>query len=365
VAVWDHRGSILVRPILPCIAVLLFLMLPWTALARETVIWYLPHPDDETIGMADSIVQSVQAGNTNYFIYFSHGAGSLARHDLQGPDGRRIALTREEFGAARMRETLAALQALGVDPSQVLFLDYPDGSIPPEAVQRIMRLFAELYPGSIHRTVSVLDPHEDHQTLARALRELASEDKIDIHPEFFHVYIHRRRDLPAGVEKRPIQHREVKERALAELSLWDPEQGRYGIAARSTPDLVEAAARSPYEYVDAMSKEGIASRSRECIPGVSMSNRDLGIFLRLEEKFSLDAFFEYATQALGVEINWRLRDEIPLVQLVLGVGYHFGYNKPYLSSKVEIAQNYFLRVRHVFPADTSVAIGLSTRFWSR
>ena len=65
-----------------------------------------------------------------------------------------------------------------------------------------------------------------------------------------------------------------------------------------------------------------------------------------------------------MEINWRLRDEI-LVQLVLGVGYHFGYNKPYLSSKVEIAHNYFLRVRHVFPADTSVAIGLSTRFWSR
>ena len=33
---------------------------------------------------------------------------------------------------------------------------------------------------------------------------------------------------PAGVEKRPIQHREVKERALAELSLWDQSR-RYGI----------------------------------------------------------------------------------------------------------------------------------------
>ena len=30
---------------------------------------YLPHPDDETIGMADAIHQSVLACNTNYFIF--------------------------------------------------------------------------------------------------------------------------------------------------------------------------------------------------------------------------------------------------------------------------------------------------------
>jgi len=346
---------------------MLWMMLSYAALAaaNQTVIWYLPHPDDETIGMADSIRQSVNAGNTNFFIYFSHGGSSLARHYLRGPDGSTVDLSSEEFGRARMRETLAALDVLGVDPGQVLFLDYPDGNIPRGAVEQTMTLFAQLYPGSIHRTVSFLDPHEDHQTLARALADLAREDGLDIHPEYFHVYIYRLRALPKGVEKRPIQHKEAKEKALAELSLWDPDQGRYGIAAQSTPDLVAAARRSLYEYVDASTSRRSSPSGVKLAPGLSVSNRDLGAFLRIEERLSLDIFFEYVTQGIAAGINGRLRDEIPLVQLEVGAGYHFGYGKPYITSKAELAQHYFVRVRHVFQTDTSIAIGLSTEIGHR
>ena len=352
------------RSLLRCsLALILFITLSPAVLAaaNQTVIWYLPHPDDETIGMADSIYQSVNAGNTNFFIYFSHGESSLARHYLRGPDGSTVDLGSEEFGTARMRETLAALAVLGVHPGQVLFLDYPDGNIPREPVEQTMRLFAQLYPGSIHRTVSLLDPHEDHQTVARALAALAREEGLDINPEYFHVYIYRLRDLPPGVEKRPIQHKEAKERALAELSLWDPDQGRYGIAAQSTPDLVAAARRSLYEYVDASTTTRSSWRGATLAPGVSLSNQDLGAFLRIGERFSLDIFLEYVHQGIAAEVSYRLRDEIPLVQLVVGAGYHFGYGKPYITSKAELAQHYFVRVRHVFQTDTSIAIGLSTK----
>mgnify|MGYP000905326037 FL=1 len=311
--------------------------------------------------MADSIHQSTRAGNTNYFIYFSHGSNSLARHNLRGPDGSTYDLNVQDFGQARIRETLAALEVLGVDPSMVLFLDFPDGGIPQEPVEQTMRLFAGLYPGSIHRTVSLCDTHEDHQTLARALAAVATEAEPAMYPEYFHVYIYRLAKEPDGVERRPVQYRQVKEDALAELSLWDPDNGRYAIAAQSTPDLIEAARMSIYEYVDTPSN-GVPRRTgAKLVPGVTLSNRDLGVSLRINEKVSLSALFEYKTQAIATEVNYRLSDDIPFVQLAVGVGHHFGYGKPYITTKAEIGRNYYLGVRHVFQTDTSTALGFTTQ----
>lgn len=350
--------------LLQCILVVtlvLVLSMLGLASANQTIIWYLPHPDDETIGMADSIHQSVRAGNANYFIYFSHGSNSLVRHSLRGPGGEKYSLDVEEFGQARVRETLAALEILGVDLSQVIFFDFPDGSIPQEPVEKTMELFAQLYPGSIHRTVSSLDPHEDHQTLARALAAVADREEFVMYPEYFHVYIYRRAQLPDSLEKRPVQYGQVKEAALAQLSLWDPENGRYAIAAQSTPDLIEGARRSSFEYVDAPMNQRRPHTTAMLTPGVTLSTRDIGVFLRINDRLSLDGLFEYKTQGLATEISYRLRDQIPLVQLVVGVGYHFEHSKPYITSKVEIVGNYFLRIRHLFPNETNIAIGVTTR----
>ncbi len=346
------------------ITLVVLLCAPGLVSAKQTVIWYLPHPDDETIGMADNIYQSVEAGNTNYFIYFSKGSSSLARHNLRGPDGSTHRLSVDEFGKARVRETLAALEVLGVDSCQVLFFDFPDGSIPQEPVEETMRFFAQLYPGSIHRTVSFSDPHEDHQTLARSLAKVTSETEGEMFSEYFHVYIYRSVTEPHGIEKRPVKDREVKEKALAELTFWDPDSGRYAIANQSTPDLVEAAGASAYEYVDIPGMQGLRGTGPRLVPGVTLSSRDLGVFFLVNERLSLDALFDYKTGGIATEVNYRLRDDIPLVQLTVGGGYHLWHGRPYVTTRAELARSYFLRVRHVFQTDTSIAIGLTTRLGS-
>lgn len=335
------------------------LVLTRLASASDTVIWYLPHPDDETIAMADSIHQSVRAGNKNYFIYFSRGGGSLVRHNLRGPSGEIHRLSEEDFCQARIRETEAALQALGVDLSTVLFLDFVDGSIPREPVEQTMRFFAQLYPGSIHRTVSALDPHEDHQTLARALASVAADPELDLHPEYYLVYSSRLMSIPEDVEKRKVEYGDVKEHALAAFFLWNPEEGRYAIASQSTPDLLEVARISPYEYVESETDKRVHTRAKTKL-GLTLSTRDLGMSLGIGERLSLGGLFEYKNDSLVLEANYRLRDDVPFVQLVVGIGHHFGHRKPYLTAKTEVARNYFFSVRHVFQTDTSMAVGIAT-----
>ena len=116
--------------------------------AAGKVFWYLPHPDDETLGMADSIHQSVLDGNENSLIYFTKGTGSLARFFLTGPDGQSYQLTKEEFGQARMAETLAALAVLGISPEQVVFLDYEDGGVPQKTPKRLCGLWQNQIQGA-------------------------------------------------------------------------------------------------------------------------------------------------------------------------------------------------------------------------
>lgn len=341
-----------------CLALLL--CLPVRAAGQRVMIWYLPHPDDETIGMADAIRQSVLAGNINYFIYFSKGENSLARHNLKGPDGTSHTLSSEEFAQARVRETLAALAALGVGPESIIFFDYPDGAIPQEAVERTVEYFAALYPEAVHSTVSPWDDHEDHQTLARALARVAERYEPKLSGTYYHVYIYRNLALmeSPAVEKRPVQNPEAKRSALAEFSRWDPPAGRYAAAASSTPDLIAAAADSEYEY--AVASPATGRLLPKPTPFLKVSNLGLELGLPLGNRLSVGGAFDFAKGSWGSEIALRLQDDIPLIQLVASVGYHYGAHKPYIGLTAEVGRYYFATVRHIWKADTQLGIGLKT-----
>ncbi len=328
----------------------------------QTIIWYLPHPDDETIGMADAIYQSVQAGNRNYFIYFTKGENSLARHSVKDANGKRYELSKEEFGRARVREALASLEVLGVESHQVIFFDYPDGAVPSSAAKETMRFFSSLYPGSIHRTVSQHDPHEDHQTLAKALAQVSADDET-IYAEFFHVYIYRNEKLMDEMERRRVLNPETKGKSLAEFSRFDPEAGRFAIAMISTPDLIEAALASAYEFVDPMGGKVPAARYSIGL-GLTMSNLDLGLYVPISEQVSVIGLFDYKTGGGMGEINIKLGDDIPLLQVNIGVGYHLSYQSPYLTTGLSLG-SYFVKLRHVPRKDTRLGVGISTQIIRR
>ncbi|HHX02046.1 MAG TPA: PIG-L family deacetylase [Firmicutes bacterium] len=341
--------------------VLWFALYAYPAAAANTVFWYLPHPDDETLGMADSIYQSFLAGNDNYFIYFTKGTGSLARFLLNGPDGQIYQLSEAEFGQARVEEALAALAMLGIKREQVIFLDYQDGNIPQKDVEAIMRALAKLHPGSSHRTVHIQDLHPDHQTLARALANVARENEVEISTEYYHVYVYRSQLPTEQLNRRPVLYPEIKNQALAEFGRWEPDQNRYAIGMSSTPDLFNAVRSSPYEYVDheigeILEKSVIASH-------LVVSTLDAGYQLSLGQRLSVICSVELKSSALQLGVHYRLKSNLPMLNLALGAGYHFGHKQPYGMLTAEITDYLILAAKHIYKTDTNLALGVRVQLF--
>lgn len=329
--------------------------------AAGKVFWYLPHPDDETLGMADSIHQSVLDGNENYLIYFTKGTGSLARFFLTGPDGQSYQLTKEEFGQARMAETLAALAVLGISPEQVVFLDYEDGGVPQKDAEAIMRALAKLNPGSVHRTVHILDRHPDHQALARALAAVAREEGIEIVTEFYHVYVYRSQLPMDQMNKRPILHREIRDLALDEFARWEPEQNRYAIGMSSTPDLFRAVRNSLYEYVDP--DIGAVFDQKSTASYLVLTTADAGYRLSVGQWLSVICALELQNSALLFGVDYQLKSNLPMIRLGVGIGYHFGHNKPYGAVSAEITDYIVLVAKHVYKTNTQISVGIKVQLF--
>src|ERR1700741_1270027 len=102
-------------PVLRALCLLLFLTfagLPQFALAK-TILVFGPHPDDETLVAGGLVLAAVLAGDTVKMIVVTNG-------DLSGVDA----------GLRRQAESVAAEQVLGLTEQDVIFLGYPEGSLP-------------------------------------------------------------------------------------------------------------------------------------------------------------------------------------------------------------------------------------------
>ncbi|GGL05996.1 hypothetical protein Sme01_56030 [Sphaerisporangium melleum] len=131
--------------------------------ARETVIVFSPHPDDETIACGGTIAGKVAAGARVKIVFSTDGSRSHSA--VLGIDRDP---TPEELAAIRHKEAEAAAKALGVDPADVVFLGHTDTLLAASMSTfrlRVRRLLAE------HRDVTeVYLPHE--------VRELNADHRL-------------------------------------------------------------------------------------------------------------------------------------------------------------------------------------------
>ncbi len=79
-----------------------------------------PHPDDEVIGCGGLIARLVSQGNPPYIVIMTGGEGS---------HNQCCSLSSTEIVNARRGLTRDALEILGVPPSNIRELDFPDGGI--------------------------------------------------------------------------------------------------------------------------------------------------------------------------------------------------------------------------------------------
>ncbi len=99
---------------------------PYRPARGDSIVVFGAHPDDETLGAGGFIHDAVQSGARVTIVTFTNGDGYLRGVDV---DFRTLLSTPArfiEFGKRRQGEALAAARQLGVPPSQVLFLGYPD-----------------------------------------------------------------------------------------------------------------------------------------------------------------------------------------------------------------------------------------------
>ena len=88
-----------------------------------------PHPDDEALGAAGLIQRVVAAGGSVRVVLMTSGdafpEGVEAATHIRRPKARDY----RNYGSLRERETVTAMQSLGLNRSNILFLGFPDGGL--------------------------------------------------------------------------------------------------------------------------------------------------------------------------------------------------------------------------------------------
>lgn len=206
-------------------------------------IWYIPHPDDETIFMGGAIASERQ--RRHILVLLTKGEASEAilgtNRKLDQP------LTREQFVDARDRELRAAAAQLGVAERDIHRAGLPDGDVRGEQVLTLIRRYARRHPQASHRTMSYFDAHPDHAAAGAALREAHARGVVG--DAQFHL------PVPQVVDERATRVRlddlavSYKLAALGEYCVWEPQEGRYALGRRSVSELISYQRRTPHEEV--------------------------------------------------------------------------------------------------------------------
>lgn len=210
-------------------------------LRRQTVVWYVPHPDDETIFMGGAIASLRDCRHV--VVLLTRGDASQAIIGISSKLAQPLTL--EEFVAARDREFVAAIRHLGVAARDVVRLGLPDGGLTEQAVLEVIRNQARRHRGASHRTMSYLDVHPDHASAGRALREAHRLAVVD--EAVFYLPVPQVVDERAPQVDLDERARAAKEAALREYQLWEPDRGRYAVGRRSVSELLTYHRRTPIE----------------------------------------------------------------------------------------------------------------------
>lgn len=99
--------------------------------ASTRLLVFAPHCDDETLGCAGLIQQTLAAGGSVRAVIFTNGDGFRTAVERQA---RRLHIGPADyvqFAALRQQESLRALNSLGVASRNVTFLGYPDRGLMP------------------------------------------------------------------------------------------------------------------------------------------------------------------------------------------------------------------------------------------
>lgn len=245
----------------------------------KTAVYFVPHADDETLSMAPDIINHLRLGYDVHLVLISHGEHSSAQFvlnnfkgpmpDQKDPSGKKYFCpwhkryhnpTKEQYldsddgmidlhevGDSRVREFLAAGEALGVPKENLHVYDVTNGFFTEDKIRPIYDEFIERYPDALFRTMSQWDWHPDHAFLGKLLTLYEKEGKVKTNQTAYFLSAYKFRftkyQLPVkeytGYFLHASDAKKMK-KAIGVYKRWDPKNGWYGLGYHSVPSQFDA-----------------------------------------------------------------------------------------------------------------------------
>ncbi|HLO86704.1 MAG TPA: PIG-L deacetylase family protein [Nostocaceae cyanobacterium] len=143
--------------------------------SQKPVMVFSPHQDDETLGCGGMIAQKRQLGIPVTVVFLTDGQGGISLE----PDKNKVIQIRKQ-------ESLSALEILGVNASDIYFLDQLDGglgNLEYQKKQQIINQIAELIrlyePGEIY-VPHYKDCHRDHEATFKLVKLAIAQTQLNI-----------------------------------------------------------------------------------------------------------------------------------------------------------------------------------------
>lgn len=139
---------------------LTYIQLPLTQLptAQTRLLVFAPHPDDETLGCAGLIQQTLKAGGAVRSVIITNGDSFRTAVECENHTLHVTAKDFIRFGIERADESRTAMVHLGLNSKDILFLGYPD--------QGLRTIWNRHWaPSSLYRSPTTLASHAPYPDL--------------------------------------------------------------------------------------------------------------------------------------------------------------------------------------------------------
>jgi len=147
----------------------------WSSPGQQRVLVIAPHPDDEVVGCAGTIVQHKNCGDEVCIVYITDGRRS-----------RALGLGPEEMACRRRQEAEAGAKSLGIDRFE--WFGLPEGDWTAEQLQPpLQALMNQVAPHLIYAP-SRIDFHPEHHKVATVLMTLLPDQPVELPAPLIRIY---------------------------------------------------------------------------------------------------------------------------------------------------------------------------------
>ncbi len=219
----------------------------------NTIIYFVPHQDDELLSMGVDICKSVSKGKDVHVVLCTDGSSSSVKNVLNNgkqcnkhPGEHIYKLSIEEFIKARDNEFIDSCKALGIKYCNIHIPDErgKDGSLDLSvAVNIVKKYLMQIDKNAIVCTISQNNgpkQHRDHKTLGKACENLQNKGiirklKLFIEPYHFDQIRDNAWMIPVSptvISSNSDALMKIKS-AISSYSYWNPQEQRYAVGYHS------------------------------------------------------------------------------------------------------------------------------------